>query len=65
MRRWCPGLCLLGLLLTGCNSTQPMGSAIADGQPVPDITGEDIDHKPMQLSAYRGKVVLLDFSGTW
>jgi RNA polymerase sigma factor (sigma-70 family) len=31
------------------------------GQTAPEITGEDIDGKPMTLSEYRGKVVLLDF----
>jgi hypothetical protein len=38
---------------------------LAVGKPAPDIEGEDIDGKPFKLSAYRGKVVLLDFWGNW
>lgn len=35
------------------------------GKAAPDIVGEDIDGKPMKLSDFRGKVVLLDFWGFW
>ena len=35
------------------------------GKAAPDIAGEDIDGKPMKLSDFRGKVVLLDFWGFW
>ena len=35
------------------------------GKPAPEIEGEDIDGKPMKLSDFRGKVVLLDFWGHW
>ena len=35
------------------------------GQAAPDIVGEDIDGKPMKLSDFRGKVILLDFWATW
>lgn len=38
---------------------------LAIGKPAPEITGEDIDGKPMKLSDYRGKVVMLDFWGHW
>jgi len=31
------------------------------GKTAPEITGEDVDGKPMTLSEFRGKVVLLDF----
>ena len=34
---------------------------LAIGQPAPEIDGEDIDGKPMTLSEFRGKVVVLDF----
>jgi hypothetical protein len=35
------------------------------GKTAPDIEGEDIDGKPIKLSDYRGKVVVLDFWGHW
>lgn len=35
------------------------------GQPAPDISGEDVDGKPMKLSDFRGRVVLLEFWGHW
>ena len=38
---------------------------LAVGNVAPDIEGEDIDGKPMKLSEYRGKVVMLVFWGTW
>jgi peroxiredoxin len=38
---------------------------LAVGKVAPDIQGEDISGKPMRLSDYRGKVVVLVFWGTW
>ena len=35
------------------------------GQPAPEITGVDIDGKPLRLSDHRGQVVVLVFSGEW
>lgn len=35
------------------------------GAPAPETTGTDVDHRPMSLSDFRGKVVVLDFWGTW
>lgn len=35
------------------------------GKEAPEITGEDLDGKPMKLSEFRGKVVLLSFWGAW
>jgi len=35
------------------------------GMVVPDIEANDVDGKPLKLSDYRGKVVLLDFWGNW
>jgi thiol-disulfide isomerase/thioredoxin len=34
-------------------------------KPAPDVAGEDLDGKPIRLSGYRGKVVLLSFWATW
>ena len=35
------------------------------GQPAPDFTLNDSADSPVKLSAYKGKVVLLDFWATW
>jgi len=35
---------------------------LAIGQKAPEITGEDLDGRPMKLSDYRGKVIVLNFS---
>ncbi len=35
------------------------------GCTAPEIEGEDIDGKPMKLSDYRGKVVMVSFWATW
>jgi peroxiredoxin len=37
----------------------------AVGRPAPEIEGKDVDGKSFKLSDYRGKVVLLTFSGNW
>jgi hypothetical protein len=38
---------------------------LAIGKIPPELEAEDLDGKPMKLSDYRGKVVLLDFWGSW
>ena len=38
---------------------------LAVGKPAPEIEGVDVDGKPLKLSDYKGKVVLLVFWGTW
>lgn len=35
------------------------------GKTAPEIVGVDLNGKPMRLSDYRGKVVVLDFWGDW
>jgi RNA polymerase sigma factor (sigma-70 family) len=35
------------------------------GREAPEIQGEDMDGRPLKLSDYRGKVVVLIFWGTW
>jgi peroxiredoxin len=61
--------------VTRSDDTRPLG-AIARGElfsrrnlkigsTVPDIEGTDHEGKPFKLSDYRGKVVVLSFSGNW
>jgi thiol-disulfide isomerase/thioredoxin len=38
---------------------------LAVGKPAPEIEGVDIDGKPLKLTDYRGKVVMLVFWGSW
>lgn len=45
-------------LTTGCGSGRI-------GQPAEDFTATDLSGNEISLSAYRGKVVLLDFWATW
>lgn len=57
-------------LLAGC-SQQPGGKAHAaadpgkDRKPAPAFTLKDSDGKPVRLSDFKGKVVLLNFWATW
>src|SRR5439155_24738268 len=38
---------------------------LAVGKTVPDLESDDTEGKPLKLSDYRGKVVVLVFWGTW
>jgi cytochrome oxidase Cu insertion factor (SCO1/SenC/PrrC family) len=67
-----PVVFAFGMLLHGCEQlhrTAPVPGEPADGlavgQPAPEIEGEDLEGVPFKLSDYRGKVVVLDFWGTW
>ncbi|MBL7766798.1 MAG: AhpC/TSA family protein [Chitinophagaceae bacterium] len=42
---------------------QMQGTAI--GQPAPDFTLNDVNGKPVSLSSFKGKVILLDFWASW
>ncbi len=56
-------------LLVACSTTGgergPRLKSERDRQPAPNFTLKDADGKPVQLSDYRGKVVLLNFWATW
>jgi len=58
-----------GFLLTGCNSERPKPKAAlkTDGsrKPAPEFALKDIDGRTVNLSDYKGKVVLLNFWATW
>jgi cytochrome oxidase Cu insertion factor (SCO1/SenC/PrrC family) len=45
-------------------ATQP-ATGLKEGQRAPEINGKDVKGKPMKLSDFRGKVVVLDFFGDW
>ena len=60
---------LVAVSLTGlpCAIAQNVKNAAAPtvGHAAPDFTRKTLDGKPARLSAYRGKVVLLNFWATW
>jgi peroxiredoxin len=35
------------------------------GSPLPDFDEKDLDHRPLSIRQFRGKIVLLDFGATW
>ncbi len=45
----------------GCRSSQNKGGL----RPAPDFSLTDLSGRPLHLSDYRGKVVILDFWATW
>jgi peroxiredoxin len=68
MPRWLragPILLVLGLAMVGCATEGPKPAPTLIGRPAPEIEGVDQDGKPLKLSAYRGKVVLIDFWASW
>jgi peroxiredoxin len=40
-------------------------TSLAVGKPAPDIIGKDLDGQEFHLSDYRGRVVVITFSGEW
>ena len=54
----------LWLLAPASRAASP-ATGLAVGQTAPEISGKDLDGKPMKLSEFRGKVVVLDFWGHW
>src|SRR4051812_49285090 len=70
MRNWLsvlPFLVVIGLVLAIVLSGSTLTSDVAPhiGYAAPEIKGTDLDGQPFKLSDYRGKVVLLSFSGEW
>jgi peroxiredoxin len=51
--------------LASQTTSQPAQPAPQVGQPAPDFILSDSTGSPVKLSAYKGKVVLLDFWATW
>jgi hypothetical protein len=62
-----PSLELLGSRSIGAEAKHELNELrhFRIGKTAPEIAGEDIDGKPMKLTDFRGKVVVLDFWGDW
>ena len=62
-------LIVLALVLASALQTQAASRSSKGGfeigQTAPEIEGKDLESKPMKLSEFRGKVVVLDFWGFW
>lgn len=56
-------LCLL--LVCGAAIAAPAPKPLNPGMTAPDFNRPGFDGKPVTLSAYRGKIVLLDFWASW
>jgi len=46
-------------------AAQKIRSTLVEGAKFPDFDEKDVDGKPFNLAAYKGKVVLVDFWATW
>jgi thiol-disulfide isomerase/thioredoxin len=69
VRTLAAGLLCVGLILTGCNGerAKPKKSLKSDStrKPAPEFALKDIDGRTVNLSDYKGKVILLNFWATW
>src|SRR3984957_759022 len=65
LRAFVVSLVAMCSLLASQTAPQPGQPAPQPGQPAPDFTLPDSAGSPIKLSAYKGKVVLLDFWATW
>ncbi len=65
--KFLPILLMLLASLPGPRDCAAQGIAVAPSIPrvAPNFSRLDLNHKKIQLSAYRGKVVLLNFWATW
>lgn len=63
MRHWMLAACLLAGISLGLPSLA--GNAPASGEMAPTLLGKDARNKDVDLSAYRGKVVIVTFWASW
>lgn len=68
-RAWAAALAGLAL---ACGAQEPGGAAATEvaeapdeREPAPDFTLQDLEGNPVALSAFRGKIVVIDFWATW
>ncbi len=54
-------LAAVGLWLAGT----AVAMALSAGQRAPEIQGRDLSGRPVRLSSFKGKVVVVDFWATW
>ncbi len=55
----------LSLLLLASALVTRVASAVEQGQAAPEIRLSDLSGKPVALSSFKGKVVLVDFFASW
>ena len=65
LRTLAVALVVMCSLLASQTTPRPGQATPQVGQPAPDFTLPDSTGSPIKLSAYKGKVVLLDFWATW
>jgi len=65
LRTFAVALVAMCPFLASQTTPQPAQPAPQVGQPAPDFILSDSTRSPVKLSAYKGKVVLLDFWATW
>jgi thiol-disulfide isomerase/thioredoxin len=51
--------------LEGSAERKKISDGLAAGTPFPDFDEKDVEGKPLSVSKYKGKVVLVDFWATW
>jgi thiol-disulfide isomerase/thioredoxin len=61
----CAGILLSGLLTASCASLGPSDASGLIGMPAPDFSMKSIDGEPVNLSDFKGNVVVVDFWATW
>jgi thiol-disulfide isomerase/thioredoxin len=46
-------------------ASEKIQSSLVENAPFPDFDVKDLDGKPLSISSYKGKVVMIDFWATW